>query len=163
MNSESSKNHNANTNWLRTLKGQATLLAQDKPVMPNSINYGLRYLESLKCTLSVQLKIYSELKDFNMQPEWILFKKKKEKKKRKKTSLLLEDWRRLWSQGRLHVKVTLIHYVVSLPFPLAVALAEYTCTLRSFINISRVACAIIRLPNFQKGKWINNKTRKLTA
>ena len=88
-----------------------------------------------------------------MQPEWILFlKKRKENKKKEKTSLLLEDRRRLCSQGRLHVKVTLIHYVVSLPFPPVVASAEYTCTLRSVLNISRVACAIIRLPNFQKRK-----------
>ena len=87
-----------------------------------------------------------------MQPEWILFFKKRKLKKKEKTSLLLEDRRRLFSQGRFHVKVTLIHYVVSLPFPPVVASAEYTCTLRSFLNISRVACAIIRLPNFQKRK-----------
>ena len=61
-----------------------------------------------------------------MRPEWILFKKKEKKRKKEKTSLLLEDRRRLCSQVRLHVKVTLIHYVVSLPFPPVVALAEYT-------------------------------------
>ena len=86
-----------------------------------------------------------------MQPKWILFlKKKKRKEIKEKTSLLPEDQRRLCSQGRLHVKVTLIHYVVSLPFPPVIASAEYTCTLRSFLNISRVASAIIRLPNSKK-------------
>ena len=42
---------------LSGLKGQATLSAQGKPVMSNSINYGLRYLESLKCTFISPTKI----------------------------------------------------------------------------------------------------------
>ena len=52
-----------------------------------------------------------------MQPGWILFlKKEKKRKKRKKHLCFLKIEGDFWSQGRLHVKVTLIHYVVSLPF-----------------------------------------------
>ena len=104
-----------------------------------------------------------------MQPKWILFQKKKTKqnKRNKRKNIFASSpipcLHANIASLRLHVKVTLIHYVVSLPFPSLVASAEYTCTLRSFLNISRVACAIIRLQNFQKRKCINNKTRKLTA
>ena len=78
-----------------------------------------------------------------MQPEWILFfKKRKENKKGKNIlSLLFEDRRRLWSQGRLHVKVTLIHYVVSLPFPPVVVSVEYK-HVHSMVFFKYIACCL---------------------
>ena len=121
---------------LRTLKGQATLSTQDKPVMSNSINYGLQYLESLKCTFISPAKNLFRTRTLICNLSGSFFKKKKEKKRNKRKNIFASSpipcLHTNISSLRLQVKVTLIHYVVSLPFLPVVALAKYTRTLRSF-------------------------------